>query len=71
MLPDFVQGKQPVILHIGDECTVGKDTFVDMCIFGIGLKKGLSGSFVDCLHDNTLYGCCGDIGRQHHKLFQE
>ena len=63
MLPDFVQGKQPAFLYIGDECTIGEDAFVDMCIFGIGLKKGLSGSFVDYLHGDTLYGCGGGIDR--------
>ncbi|WP_390598852.1 hypothetical protein [Bacteroides sp. f07] len=71
ILPDFVQGNQPAVLHIGDECSVGEGAFVDVRIFGVGLKKGLPGGFVDYLHGDTLYGCGGGIGGQRHKLFQE
>lgn len=59
------------MLHIGDECTVGEGAFVDVRIFGVGLKKGLSDGFVDYLHGDALYGCGGGIGGQRHKLFQE
>ena len=71
MLPDFVQGNQPAVLHIGDECAVGEGAFVDVRIFGVGLKKGLPGGFVDYLHGDTLYGCSGGIGGQRHELLQE
>lgn len=71
ILPDFVQGNQSAVLHIGDECTVGEGAFVDVRIFGVGLKEGLPGGFVDYLHGDTLYGCSGGIGRQQHELFQE
>lgn len=71
MSADFVQGNQSAVLHIGDECTVGECAFVDVRIFGVGLKKGLPGGFVDYLHGDTLYGGGGGIGRQRHKLFQE
>lgn len=71
MSADFVQGNQPAVLHIGDECTVGEGAFVDVRIFGVGLKEGLPGGFVDYLHGNTLYGCSGGIGGQRHELFQE
>lgn len=69
ILPDFVQGNQLSVLHICEECTVGEGTFVDMRIFGVGLKKGLPGGFVDELHGNALYVC--GFGGQYHKLFQE
>ena len=62
MSADFVQGNQSAVLHIGDECTVGEGAFVDVRIFGVGLKEGLPGGFVDYLHGDTLYGCGGDIG---------
>ena len=71
ILPDFVQGNQPAGLHIGDECTVGEGAFVDVRIFGVGLKEGLPGGFVDYLHGDTLYGCGGGISGQHHELLQE
>ena len=41
MSADFVQGNQSAVLHIGDECTVGEGAFVDVRIFGVGLKEGL------------------------------
>ena len=68
---NFVQGNQSAVLHIGDECTVGECAFVDVRIFGVGLKEGLPGGFVDYLHGDTLYGCGGGIGGQRHKLLQE
>lgn len=71
ILFDLVQGKQSAVLHIGEECTVGEGAFVDVRIFGVGLKEGLPGGFVDYLHGDTLYGCGGGIGGQHHKLLQE
>ena len=71
MLADFVQGNQSSVLHIGDECTVGEGAFVDVRIFGVGLKEGLPGGFVDYLHGDTLYGGGGGIGGQRHELFQE
>ena len=67
----ILQGNQSAVLHIGDECTVGEGAFVDVRIFGVGLKEGLPGGFVDYLHGNTLYGCGGGIDGQHHKLLQE
>ena len=60
MSADFVQGNQSAVLHIGDECTVGEGAFVDVRIFGVGLKEGLPGGFVDYLHGDTLYGCGGE-----------
>ncbi len=62
ILPDFVQGNQSSVLHISDECTVGEGAFVDVRIFGVGLKEGLPDGFVDDLHGDTLYGCGGGIG---------
>ncbi|MFO3725655.1 hypothetical protein [Butyricimonas muris] len=59
----FVQGNQPAVLHIGDECTVGESAFVDVRIFGVGLKEGLPDCFVDYLHGDALYGCGGGIDR--------
>lgn len=71
MLADFVQGNQSVVLHIGDECTVGEGAFVDMGVVGVGLQEGLPGGFVDELHGNALYGCGSGIGRQFQELLQE
>lgn len=71
MLADFVQGNQSVVLHIGDECTVGEGAFVDMGVVGVGLQEGLPGGFVDELHGNASYGCGSGIGRQFQELLQE
>jgi len=70
MSADLVQSNQSVVLHIGDECTVGECAFVDVRILGIELKKGLLGSLVDYLHGDTLYNCGGSFGGQRHELFQ-
>ena len=71
MSADFVQSNQSTVLHIGDECAVGEGAFVDVRIFGIGLKKGLLGCFVNYLHGDTLYDCGSGFGGQRHELFQE
>ena len=44
---------------------------MDVRIFGVGLKEGLPGGFVDYLHGDALYGCSGGIGRKQYELFQE
>lgn len=71
ILFDLVQGEQMTVLYVGDECTVGEGAFVDVRIFGVGLKKGLPGCFVDELHGNALYGYGCGFGGQRHELLQE
>ena len=68
---DLVQGEQMTVLYVGDECTVGEGAFMNVRIFGVGLKKGLPSGFVDELHGNALYGCGCGFGGQRHELLQE
>ena len=71
ILFDLVQGEQMTVLYVGDECTVGEGAFMNVRIFGVGLKKGLPGGIIDELHGDALY-CCGcGFGGQRHELLQE
>lgn len=54
ILFEFVQGKQSAVLHIDEECTVEEGAFVDVRIFGVGLKKELPDDFVDHLHGDMV-----------------
>ena len=70
ILFDLVQGGQLSVGHIGDECAVREDTFMDMPVVGVGLQKGLAGCLVDDLQGDALYRRCNGVGRQLHQPLQ-